>query len=94
MPDCTNQDTTGAYLVQTKAQGCQQSQEADTWHPQVTKTVLHQHVASLEGGLESDGLSKRGPHSTPATLQGSTGTDVITNVITDVITNATVTVTQ
>lgn len=57
------------YLVQAKAQGCKQTQEANTWHPQITKTILHQQVASLESGLEGDGLSKRSADGTPATLQ-------------------------
>ena len=42
------------YLVQTKAQGCKQAQEADTGHPQITKAVLHQHAISLESGLEGN----------------------------------------
>lgn len=57
--------------MQAKSQGRQQSQEADTRHPQVTETVLHQHVASLESGLEGDGLSKGSANSTPATLQAA-----------------------
>ena len=62
------------YLVQAKAERGKQAQETDAGHPQVSQPVLHQHVGSLHSGLEGDGLSKGGTHSTPATLHHCTHT--------------------
>ena len=62
------------YLVQAKAERGKQAQETDARHPQISQTVLHQHVGALHRGLEGDGLSKGGTHSTPATLHHCTHT--------------------